>query len=178
MDPWFVFRVYLHLMHPRSPLSSPALVKQAFFSPNFPLPKVEDWQRWMPEWESLRWPLGMMRQFVSFPRILENIVGLSRQGARVCIIAGSGDKLVGSQIPERLANTFRDTIKSLANDKRIDRAEDASNAEKLNSIDGVRSTSRLGVRFVDMEGAPHHFQNDIKHEVGARQLLSFIDQLH
>ena len=165
-------------MHPRSPLSSPALVQQAFFSSQFPRSKVEDWQRWMPEWESLRWPLGMMRQFVSFPRILENITSLSRQGARICIIAGSGDKLVGSQIPERLAKTFRDAIKILADDKRIDRVEDEPNDEKVTSIDEVRTTSSLGVRFVDMEGAPHHFQNDIKQEVGARQLMSFINELH
>ena len=178
MDPWFVFRVYLHLMHSRSPLSSPALVQQAFFSPEFPRSKVEDWQRWMPEWESLRWPLGMMRQFVSFQRILGNIVGLSRQGAHICIIAGSADKLVGSQIPERLAKTFRDAIRTLADGKKVDRTEDDFNDEKVTSVDGVRSTSILGVRFVDMEGAPHHFQNDIRQETGARQLLSFIDELH
>ena len=118
-----------------------------------------------------------MRQFVSFPRLLENIVGLSKQGAHICIIAGSEDKLVGSQIPERLAKTFRDAIKTMAHDKRVDRAEDEFNDEKVISTDGVRSTSSLGVHFVDIEGAPHHFQNDIKQEVGARQLLSFIDKL-
>ena len=118
-----------------------------------------------------------MSQFVSFPRLLGNIAGLSRPGSHICIIAGSEDKLVGSEIPRKLAKTFRDAIKTLADNKKLDRLEDESKDEEVASFDGVRSTSSLGVRLVDLEGAPHHFQNDIKHEVGARQLLRFIEEL-
>lgn len=119
----------------------------------------------------------MMRPFVSFPRILENIAGLSKPGSHICIIAGSEDKLVGSEIPERLANTFRDAVSASAFSKKLDRAEDQTDVEKVTSIDGVRSTCSLGVRFIDIEGAPHHFQNDIKPEVGAWQLLNFVKEL-
>ena len=117
----------------------------------------------------------MMRQFVSIPHILGNIAGLSRHGPHICIIAGSQDKLVGSEIPERLAKTFRSAIKASADGKKVDVVKDESNDEKVTSTDGVHSTCSWGVRFINMEGAPHHFQNDIKHDIGARQLLSFID---
>ena len=175
MDKWFMLREHLHLMHLGSPLSSPALVQQAFFSPNYPRSKVEEWQRWMPLWELLRWPIGTMRQFVSVPRMLENIAGLSRDRSSICIIAGSEDKLVGVQIPEKLANTFKDAIKVMTESEKTDRTESDSTYEAKSSTQGVAATSSLGVRFVAIEDAPPHFQNDIDHDVGARQLLNFIE---
>ena len=177
LDPWFMFREYLHLMHPRSPLSSTTLVHQAFFSPQYSRANVVEWQRWMPGWESLRWPIGMMRSFVSFPNILENLVGLGRRGAHVCIIAGSEDKLVGVQIPRRLAKTFREAVRASTERKKIDQSVIGIEDGKEFHINGVSFDTSLGVRFVAIEGAAHHFQNDVHQEVGARQLLKFLEEL-
>ncbi|KAL8799895.1 MAG: hypothetical protein Q9182_005552 [Xanthomendoza sp. 2 TL-2023] len=175
LDPWFLFREYLHLMHPRSPLSSTALVHQAFFSPGFPRSKVAQWQHWMPEWESLRWPLGMMRPFVSFPRILENITGLGKRVSHVCIMAGSEDKLVGVKIPQRLANVFRDAVKASTETKKTDGPADFATEE--NETHEYHADLSHGVHFVVVKGAGHHFQNDLQQETGARQLLAFIRRL-
>ncbi|KAL8882271.1 MAG: hypothetical protein Q9198_000702 [Flavoplaca austrocitrina] len=104
LDPWFLIRSYLHLMHPRSPLSSIDLVQQAFFSPQFPRAKVEQWQRWMPNWESMLWPLGMMRPFVSFQRILQNVAGAGKVEVPICIMAGGDDKLVDAKKSEKTSD--------------------------------------------------------------------------
>ena len=173
-----MFREYLHLMHPRSPLSSTALVHRAFFSSQYPRAKVVEWQRWLPEWESLRWPIGMMRSFVSFPGILKNIVGLGRRGAHVCIIAGSEDKLVGVQIPRRLAQTFRDAVRASTESKKTDHSVISTKDGKDFHINGVSFDTSSEVHFVAIAGAAHHFQNDVHQEVGARQLLSFLEDLN
>ena len=178
LDPWFMFREYLHLMHPRSPLSSTELVHRAFFSSQYPRANVVEWQRWMPEWESLRWPIGMMRSFVSFPSLLKSIVGLGRRGAHVCIIAGSEDKLVGVQIPRRLSQIFRDAVRESTENKKTDQSVIGTNDGKEFHINEASFDTSFGVRFVAIEGATHHFQNDVHHEVGARQLLSFLEGLN
>lgn len=116
----------------------------------------------------------MMRPFVSFSRILENIVGSCKHHPCICIIAGGEDKLVGVQIPGKLAKIFRDSIKALIEGKKLDGIEN-DKWEAINN--GVASSSRLGVRLITMEGAAHHFQNDIDQEVGARQLLDFLEDV-
>ena len=132
----------------------------------------------MPEWEAMRWPLGMMRSFVSFPSILRNIVGLGKREVHVCIIAGSEDKLVGVEIPRRLAQTFRDAVRASTTGKKTGQPVIGAKEGKEYQVNGVSSDTSLGVRLVAIEGAAHHFQNDVHQEVGARQLLAFLEDLN
>ena len=142
-----------------------------------PRSKIEEWQRWMPEWESLRWPVGMMRSFVSFTHILNNLDSSRKQGPQVCIIAGSEDKLVGASIPSKLAETFRNAIRTQIKDRKLDRPDDDAHEERAKQDEEIPLTTISGVRFVVLKGAPHHFQNDVQQEFGARQLLSFVEEL-
>lgn len=129
----------------------------------------------MPEWESLKWPLGMMRSFVSFPRVLENIAGLGKRRDRVCIITGSLDKLVSTAVSRRLARTFRITTRTMTEAEKLDVGEDVDEAVEKGNIDMSESGSRWGVRLAVLKDAPHHFQNDLSQEQGAKQLLAFIE---
>ncbi|KAL8795565.1 MAG: hypothetical protein Q9195_001986 [Heterodermia aff. obscurata] len=104
------------------------------------------------------------------------IPGFGGRGARVCIIAGSEDKLVGVQIPRRLAQVFRDTIKESTEGKKIDQSVIGIEDGKELHINGISIDTSFGVRFIAIEGAAHHFQNDVHQEAGARQLLSFLEE--
>lgn len=96
----------------------------------------------------------------------------------MCIIAGSEDKLVGVRIPRRLAKIFRDAVRASTESKKIDKSTIGNEDGKEFHVNGVRFDTSLGVRFVAIEGAAHHFQNDVHQEVGARQLLSFLEELY
>jgi hypothetical protein len=54
LDPWFMLRSLVHSQHPRSPLSSTPLVQTAFFGHEFERRAVVEFEKWMPEYESLR----------------------------------------------------------------------------------------------------------------------------
>lgn len=116
-----------------------------------------------------------MRTFVSFSRIVKNVAGMGEPGTRICVIAGSEDTLVGVNIPKRLAGILRDSVKALTENKKAD----SSAVELMDEFetDEIYSDASLGVRYVVLKGAGHHFQNDIQQETGAKQLLAFIEQL-
>ncbi|KAL8856131.1 MAG: hypothetical protein Q9178_007256 [Gyalolechia marmorata] len=120
---------------------------------------------------------AMMRPFVSFPRILDNIAGVGKRGTYICIIAGDEDKLVGVQIPEMLANMFRDTVKVLTRTKNVDIAEDAVQDKKMETTEKGCSDSVYGVQLLVFEDAPHHLQNDVHQNEAATRLLAFVDAL-
>jgi pimeloyl-ACP methyl ester carboxylesterase len=160
-DPWFLVRSYAHLMHPRSPLSSTPLVHSAFFSQACPEENVREFERWMSPWESMLWPLYMMRSFVSFPRVVQNITGWNR-GSRICVVAGTQDKLMGVVLIEKLADCLRAAVKENAADKKIDSPKDVEE----------------GVKLVIVRDAGHHLQNDSVWGDGARQLLEFFEALN
>ena len=160
-DPWFLLRSYAHLMHPRSPLSSTPLVHRAFFPPAYPEKDVREFECWMPPWESMWWPLYMMRSFVSFPRIGQNITGWNR-GCRICVVAGTQDKLMGVVLMEKLAGCFRTAVKKNVVNKKIEIPEDVEE----------------GVKFVIVKGAGHHLQNNLFWEDSTRQLLEFLEALY
>ncbi|KAL8848110.1 MAG: hypothetical protein Q9221_006867 [Calogaya cf. arnoldii] len=119
----------------------------------------------------------MLRPFVSFQRILENVAGTGKDAARVCIMAGGEDKLVDVKMSEKLANLFREAAKALKGVKKLDGSVDAAQDVKERTIGKSRSTTAHGVRFVVLEEAPHHFQNDVHWGVGAKHLLAFMEDL-
>lgn len=102
LDPWFVPRMFLrHLGHPRSPLSTPQLVKNVFFSPSFPLSEVETFAHNMAPYESLLWPLGIMfNGYVDLHRVL---LGCNM---KILVVAGQKDVLMRTEFMERTAAEY------------------------------------------------------------------------
>jgi hypothetical protein len=179
LDPWFAPRFYLRdFWHPRSPLSSTSLVHRAFFSSSFPTDRVRDFEQYMPEYESLAWPLGMIFPFVNIRRVLMNIVGWRYGQQRLLIVAGEKDTLMGVSFMRQMATKYRRSVVTpvqglLPKDgKEID-------PDKTNDLntrqDGNGSTN--GVRFEVIKRSGHHLQNDLQWEECANQILCFLDQL-
>ncbi|KAF8752755.1 hypothetical protein RHS01_07336 [Rhizoctonia solani] len=96
-DPWFLVRALWDLYHPRTALSSTKLVHRAFFSPNYPIEKVQAFEAEMAPFESMSWPMGMMFPFVSPMRVLNNL-GIHGSKAPLLTIAGAQDTLVSVPI--------------------------------------------------------------------------------
>ena len=102
-DPWFMLRGMIHLRHPSSPLSSTGLVQRAFFGHKIPSSKLSDSIRWMPAYERMGWPVGMMGSFSAWWRgssrwldiqnILRSIFGSEDTSTKdgVWIMVGSED---------------------------------------------------------------------------------------
>lgn len=130
-----------------------------------------------PDWESMLWPLGMMLPFVSFQRTLQNVAGAGKRGTHVCIMAGGDDKLVDVKVSEKLATLFRKALEGLKEEKKVDVYENPARDADERIINKSCASISHGVRLVILEEAPHHFQNDVHWDVGAKQLLAFIYQL-
>ncbi|KAK3387565.1 Alpha/Beta hydrolase protein [Podospora didyma] len=178
LDPWFLLRMLFHGGHPNSPLSHPALTRKVFFSEAVSDAYMESFQRRMNTYESLLWPLGMFRAFVNPQKLLEQISSFSSRGTgqqRILVLFGGGDKIMTFPIMEKLANTYRKAISSLAGQKKLDDRVDDT-VENIPG-EGDQDTAGQGVRFCVVTGAGHHVQNDVNWEVGAKKLLTFYEQL-
>jgi hypothetical protein len=174
-DPLFGIRLLLHLGHPNSPLSHPALTRRIFFHGPLSDTYLEEFQRHMNPYECFWWPLTMARSFASFPRILMQIHGWGRDNSsRVLVLGGECDKLVMLPVMKKLADAFRGTYCRLVKEKKIDAGK--VSAGPLAGAGG-EDTQADGVRFCVVPGAGHHMQNDIGWEVGAQKLLEFYQQL-
>lgn len=120
---------------------------------------MKKFEKGMPEYESMLFPLGMMFPFVDIPRVLGNIRGWAcSNGSRVLVVAGEKDKLMGGSLMERLAGLYR---KSFFVERTM----------KLEEI------HQVPVTFEVVEGSGHHIQNDLYWEDGARKILKFLEQL-
>ena len=148
-------------MHPRSPLSSTSLVRHVFLTKDYPETEVKQFERGMPYWESMQWPIAMMKPFVSFSRLVQHISGWG-SGRRICVVAGAEDKIVSPDIAKTNAQLMRDAVRELTEAKKIETAEKDEDD---------------GVEFVVVEKAPHHLQNDVTREDAAREVLRFLQQL-
>jgi hypothetical protein len=96
-------------------LSSTSLVHRAFFSPEYPVGEVKKFEVLMPEYESLVWPLGMMFSFVNVGNVLKSVVGWrDERQARVLIIAGEKDTLMGVGLMRKMAADYRQQFISFA----------------------------------------------------------------
>ena len=146
-------------MHPRSPLSSTSLVRNVFFSEDLPTAEVKEFEHWMAPWESMKWPIFMFSQFVSFARLVQNISGWGR-GSRVCVIVGAEDRIVRPPIAKTNAVLIRAAV------------EDPADRRKVEGLNGDDPVS-----FVVVKGAPHHLQNDVTKDDAAAKVLEFLKQL-
>ncbi|KAL2072055.1 hypothetical protein VTL71DRAFT_11398 [Oculimacula yallundae] len=165
MDPWFVPRYYLRdLWHSRSPLSSTTLVHNAFFCPSYPVSEVKKFETLLPEYESMVWPLQMMLRFVDVGKVLGNIIGWTKGGKRVLVIAGEKDPLMVVDLMRRMAAEYRIAV----------------NGNWTSLVGESESTVNVGADVVGLEvvgGSGHHLQNDIYWEDCAEKILAFVEQV-
>ena len=131
----------------------------------------------MPHRESMLCPFDMMRPFVSFQRILQNVAGAGKDEARVCDLAGGYDKLVDAKKSEKLATLFRNALEGLKETSRVDLYEDAAGDVGEGIITMSCTSQSHAIRLVILEQAPYHFQTDFHWDIGAKQFLAFADEL-
>ncbi|KAF5378583.1 hypothetical protein D9615_007102 [Tricholomella constricta] len=172
LDPWFGIRMYFRdLGHPRSPLSSTTLVHRAFFSPAFPTADVKEFEPYLSEYESLIWPLGMMLPFVNVRNVLRNVLGWgSAASARVLVVAGGKDALMGVVLMQRMAEQFKSGFATLVRRKQLQVGPGLGAGDEQERSGGA-------VSFTVIEGAGHHIQNDLQWEESAKQILAFVEDL-
>lgn len=65
------------------------------------MPEVKKFESFMPEYESMLVPLGMIFSFVEMKKVLRNVLGWESDSARVLIIAGGNDTLVGVTLMQK-----------------------------------------------------------------------------
>lgn len=190
-DPWFPLRSWLHLQHPTSPLSSDRLVKQAFFGRRFPQESVSEFRRWMPAYESMRWAMGMCGnlwswwkgrpQWLNARDIVQNISQSSGedQRARICIMVGSEDMMIDTDICSLQAAQYREAIssRSPSADKKASPIRGQRSRPDSASLEGVHTEEAGRVRLVVIAGAGHHCQNDVQRDRGAVALQRFLEQV-
>ncbi|KAF3024390.1 hypothetical protein E8E14_014412 [Neopestalotiopsis sp. 37M] len=109
LDPWFSIRMIFHGWHSNSPLSHPYLTRQAFFSSGYPDVDLHDFQRHLSRYESFLWPMGMLLPFIDAKKVVSNITGWGK-GERIFIMAGTGDRLMTSDVQEKSAMTYREAL--------------------------------------------------------------------
>ncbi|KAJ9650448.1 hypothetical protein H2198_010241 [Neophaeococcomyces mojaviensis] len=176
-DPWFPLRSMLHLQHPTSPLSTDRLVHGAFFGHRFPLSATADFRQWMPAYETMGWPIGMVgnnfwqwarggqNTWLSCRDIVPNISRAEemRDGKdKVCVIVGTEDMMYRPVMWERQAKEYREALAQLSREEKGETAP-ATSAEKEadKPIPEVTVSSSGGVRVVLVEAAGHHVMNEV-----------------
>ncbi|PSK53993.1 Actin-related protein 2 [Elsinoe australis] len=156
-DQWFPIRVYWHLLHPRSPLSSSSLVKNAFFCDEYPIERVSAFEKLMSPFESLIWPSSIMSRFVSVKKILQHVsVFLDRPA--VLIMAAEKSRLMGVPMMRSMADEYAVGVRDIL----LQQGEDASSSQVAQAV-SFEVVSRVG----------HHLQNDLNWREGAEKLAKF-----
>ncbi|KAJ2974203.1 hypothetical protein NUW58_g8732 [Xylaria curta] len=162
-----------HGWHSNSPLSHPFLVRQAFFSKDYPEDQLADFQRHLNRYESFLWPLGMMYRFTDPKRVFRSITNWG-VGNRVLIMAGTEEKLMTRPIQEKAAETYRTALCELVGAKEFEAKNDTVHA--LPGVGGMDNAGH-GVELAWVPGAAHHLQNDTTWKIGAEKLLAFLGRL-
>lgn len=171
LDPFCLFRMYLvHLGHPRSPLSSTRLVKQAFFCDECPDERVREFEtQEMAPYESMVWALATFRMFAD-PGKIVRAVGLTNSSGRgsteqlrprVLVIAGGKDVLTRPGVMAKLAGLLRDAVRSVFG--------------SVKSDGGVQEGITDGVEFRVVQGSGHHLMGDVYWEECAEKILRFLE---
>ena len=187
-DPWFPLRSLLHLQHPNSPLSTDQLVHAAFFGHNFPLSQAAQFRRWMPHYESMGWPTGMLGdslwswmrgnpKWLSTKDIYSNLQNGGDGRDKVCVMVGKEDMMYRSQMWERQCKEYRDALAHLKEEKKVEEMRSPSSIQDEESIEAVSVKSKGGVRLVLVEESGHHVQNDVYHEQAAEAFLRWANQV-
>lgn len=137
--------------------------------------------QWMPAYESMWWPMGMMGNFMSWWRgspkwlnvrdILSNIQGSSKYSTqdRICVMLGDQDVLMDLDMGRRQVAEYRQCLQA-------EKAGDGQEPRQSTDIEGVTTESGDGVRLVVVEGPGHHIQNDVQRDQAAEGLLRFAQQ--
>ncbi|KAF8651908.1 hypothetical protein AX16_004553 [Volvariella volvacea WC 439] len=161
LDPWSTLRMFvLHFFHPRSPLSSTSLVHAAFFSRSMPTSKVIEVEKQMATYESMSWPLSMMRQFVDPVRLVKNLGWGDSADAKVkkgpiLVIAADEDKLMTLNLMQRLVSWYQTAILSIS------------------SQSGDRTEGRVALRVT--KGNGHHMMLDVNWKESAELVLDWLE---
>jgi hypothetical protein len=156
LDPWFMIRMLRDWYHPRSPLSSTALVHAAFFSPKFPDSQVKLFEQIMSPTESFLWPLSMMWRFVDNKRVLSGC------GLRLLLLAAEKDKLMTLPIMQRNAAEYAASLEEMKQDSFI--------------LEETRNISIKGkVTFKIVQGSGHHLMNDLQWMDAARSFEDWLE---
>lgn len=111
----------------------------------------------------------MLFKFINFQNVLKRISGKGH-GSRILILTGEQDRLVSLDIAKREADEYRSVFQDLAQTNRLKVEVDEVVEEEMES-------TGCGVELRIVEGAGHHFQNDVMWEEGAEKLLAFYQQL-
>ncbi|GAB1522121.1 hypothetical protein RhiTH_005230 [Rhizoctonia solani] len=182
LDPWFLVRALWDLYHPRTALSSTKLVHRAFFSPNYPIEKVQAFEAEMAPFESMSWPMGMMFPFVSPMRVLNNL-GIHGSKTPLLTIAGAQDTLVSVPIMRRLAHLYAATsIGIYSNTTKTKRKLEFADVSNMQDgfVSGVTQTDENNgkVWFAEIKspGAGHNLMRDDGWEKCARVIDAFLDE--
>ena len=102
IDLWLMPRILWHGGDMKSPLSSPQLVRRAFFSPQLPEERLKEFFECnLNHEESLTWPMQMMGRFVQ-PLIVRSKI----PEGRVFWVAGEHDVLVDPVITKEAATEY------------------------------------------------------------------------
>lgn len=183
IDRWFMLRNFAHFCHPNSGLNNDKLVYNAFFGPEYPFEKVKEFRKWMANYECMWWPYSMggsglsikSRKWLSPTDILRHVVHWEGHEDKVQIMIGSGDLMMGGT-EDRMASEFREAIKVLAEEKKIDVPVELEK-KKVEQVDRcVTEESQGGVRTVTVAKAGHHTQNDVQWKEACEALRRFAEQ--
>ena len=172
LDPFYPLRMYLfHFGHPRSPLSSTRLVKQAFFCDECPDERVREFEtQEMAPYESMAWPLATFGTFAD-PEKIVRAVGLTNSSGRestegleprVLVVAGGKDVLIRPGVMAKLVGLLRSAVRLVF----------GSATDKGDHQEGVRN----GVEFRVIQGSGHHLMGDIYWEECAEKILRFLER--
>jgi hypothetical protein len=143
--------------------------------------------KWMPDYESMGWPMGQMggfwawlrgrSQWLDIQAIVRNIsnANTAERKDAVCVMVGNQDVLVDVEMSRQSAAEYREALGRKDEDqKRIAASE--SDSSFITAIDGTTVESAAGVQLVIVDGAGHHLQNDVQRGAGAEALLHFVRQ--
>ncbi|KAF8460542.1 Alpha/Beta hydrolase protein [Kalaharituber pfeilii] len=176
LDPWAIFRFW-HLGHPRSPLSSTALVRGAFFSNEMPEDDVIAFEKGMPEWESMLWFVEMIwNGWIDIAGVLRGLLQGGVVSAleedrrqRILVVAGGKDRLIDVAVMEQMTAVYRGLWSKVV-PKVWGSGEETLTEE-------VASQAETRVAFEVVEGSGHHLMKDVYWkdcaEKVARWLLRF-----
>jgi hypothetical protein len=121
------------------------------------------------EKQSFLWPMGMMTRFINCSNVIKHILGWGKT-PRIAVIAGEFDRLVDPSIARRTADDYRTSFATTAS------VTSGADLEKIAELGNGESVG-LGVRSYVVQGAGHHFQNDLQWKDGASKLLDFYSDL-
>lgn len=121
-----------------------------------------------------------MVPFANAATIIRKLTGWDRPGGqRILVLAGGRDRLMTMDVMEKLADFYRQPLRLLSRNKKLDAADGSSNQVEAeeSSVRRGKDTDGHGVRLCVVTSAGHHMQNDAEWEVGAEKLLTFYHQL-